>query len=75
MLDKLKATQLAAKLGHAQRRLAALESEVAAGLYVGPEERYKDVAHVGRDFADVMRYLRSIESELEACVLAVEEES
>lgn len=56
MLTNLKATQLGAKLRHARARLQTIETAVAEGL--------PDPQATGKEYADVMRYLRSIEDEL-----------
>lgn len=67
-LDNLRAVQLSSKLGHAWKRLRTLELEVRNGLPTGPQARYRDPSQVGREFADVMRYLRNVESELATAV-------
>lgn len=67
-LDQLRAIQLSSKLGHAWKRLRTLELEVRQGLPTGPQARYRDVGQAGREFADVMRYLRCIETELTTAV-------
>lgn len=65
-LTPLRATQLSAKLAHAWKRLRSIELEVRNGLPTGACCRYRDVPHAGREFADVLRYLRTIEKELSA---------
>ena len=63
-LDQLRAIQLSSKLGHAWKRLRTLELEVRNGLPTGQGARYRDASQAGREFADVMRYLGTIETEL-----------
>jgi hypothetical protein len=60
MLTNLRATQLGAKLKHARARLQTIETAVGDGL--------PDPAATGKEYADVMRYLRSIEDEIVAAV-------
>lgn len=67
MIEPLKATQLSAKLSHARRRLQTFESEVRNGLPC--RER------AGREFADVMRYLRTIETEIAVAIQAPDSQS
>lgn len=63
-LDHLRAVQLSSKLGHAWKRLRTLELEVRNGLPTGPQQRYRDSSQAGREFADVLRYLETIRTEL-----------
>lgn len=67
-LDQLRAIQLSSKLGHAWKRLRTLELEVRNGLPTGQGSRYRDASQAGREFADVLRYLETIETELAVAV-------
>lgn len=67
-LSRLRSTQLGAKLAHVAVRLQGLQQEVEQGLPVGSCAAYADTHHVGRDLADMLRQLSSIEKELATAV-------